>query len=107
MKEGLNINKRRFAFVDGSLFDKIRKLKGSDKEIKTTSRASVIITEMVGLTIHVHNGKIYVPVKVEEQMIGYRLGEFSKTRAFSSHGGDKDAARAAAAAKKKPGVKKK
>lgn len=94
------IKKRRFAFVDGALFDKVRKFKaGLVKEIKTTSRASVIITEMVGLTIGVHNGKAYIPLNVNEQMIGYRLGEFVKTRTFSAHGGDKNAARAAAAKK--------
>jgi small subunit ribosomal protein S19 len=94
------MNKRRFAFVDGALFDKVRKFRaGLVKDIKTTSRASVITTEMVGLTIGVHNGKTYFPLSINEQMIGYRLGEFVKTRTFSAHGGDKNAARAAAAKK--------
>jgi small subunit ribosomal protein S19 len=94
--------KRRVAFIDGALFDKIRKVRNgtvSTQEIKTTSRSSVVYPEMVGLTISVHNGKAYIPLLITEQMLGYKLGEFVKTRVFTSHGGDKNAARAAAAKK--------
>ena len=59
----------------------------SKKVIKTWSRASVIAPEFVGLTFGVHNGKEFVPVYVTENMVGYRLGEFSTTRKFRGHGG--------------------
>ncbi len=59
--------------------------------IKTYSRASVIFPEMIGKTIHVHNGKTFIPVKVSDNQIGHKLGEFSPTRLFRSHSGDKKA----------------
>lgn len=75
-------------FVDPKLMKKISQLKPSDKiTIKTWSRDSTIIPEMVGFTIHVHQGKVFIPVKIREEMIGHRLGEFAPTRKFIKHGG--------------------
>lgn len=59
------------------------------KPIKTWSRASMIIPEMVGLTIAIHNGNQHVPVLVTENMVGHKLGEFAPTRTFRSHAGDR------------------
>jgi len=75
-------------FIDPKLMKKVLKAKevGSTEPIKTWSRASQIPPEMVGLTIAVYNGKVHVPVKVEEAMVGHRLGEFSPTRIFKKHG---------------------
>ena len=80
-------------FVHPSLLKKIDKLKGSPnkKPIKTWSRRSVISPDMIGLTIAVHNGKQHVPVYVTENMIGHKLGEFSPTRVFKGHSGDRKA----------------
>ena len=61
----------------------------STRVIKTWSRRSTIIPEMVGLTIAVHNGKKFVPVFITENMVGHKLGEFSPTRTFYGHAGDK------------------
>ena len=61
------------------------------KPIKTWSRRSVISPDMVGLTIGVHNGKQHVPVYVSENMVGHKLGEFSPTRIFKGHSGDRKA----------------
>lgn len=75
-------------WVDPKLLKKILNLKPGDKTvIKTWSRDSVIAPEMVGFTLGVHNGKIHVPVKIAEEMVGHRLGEFSPTRKFVRHGG--------------------
>ena len=62
---------------------------GSNLPIKTYSRSSTIIPEMIGKTISVHNGNRFIPVKVNENIVGHKLGEFSPTRIFRSHGGDK------------------
>lgn len=64
---------------------------GSKKPIKTWSRASTIIPDMIGLTIAVHNGKDHVPVFVTENMVGHKLGEFAMTRTFKGHSGDRKA----------------
>lgn len=61
--------------------------KGEKKVIKTWSRSSMIIPDMVGYTFAVHNGKKFIPVFITESMIGHRLGEFAPTRYFKSHGG--------------------
>jgi len=61
----------------------------SSKVIKTWSRRSTIVPEFVGLTIAVHNGKKFIPVFITEEMVGYKLGEFSPTRTFYSHAGDR------------------
>lgn len=63
----------------------------SKKPIKTNSRASTILPLMVGLTIQVHNGRMYVPVYIVEDMVGHKLGEFAQTRTFKRHAGDKAA----------------
>ena len=76
-------------FIEKSLYKKVLETKkGSDKRmIKTYSRCSTIIPEMVGLTISVYNGKTWVPVYVTENLVGHKLGEFSPTRIFRSHAG--------------------
>ena len=61
----------------------------SNRVIKTWSRRSTVVPEMVGLTLAVHNGKKFVPVFVSENMVGHKLGEFSPTRIFYGHAGDK------------------
>ncbi len=83
-------------FVAGHLLEKIEKLnaQGSKQVIKTWSRASTILPEMVGHTIAVHNGKQHVPVYISEQMVGHKLGEFAPTRTFRGHSkSDKKAGR--------------
>ncbi len=75
-------------FVDEKLMKKIEKLKIGDKAVvKTWSRDSTIIPQMIGFTIGVHNGKIHIPVLVTDDMVGHKLGEFSLTRKFTRHGG--------------------
>lgn len=75
-------------YVNERLMKKIRNLRQGDKTIiKVWDRASVITPEMVGFTIGVHNGKLHLPVLIVENMVGHRLGEFSPTRKFVSHGG--------------------
>lgn len=67
-------------------------VKSRDKKpIKTWSRGSTIIPEMVGLTVAVHNGKLFIPVYVTENMVGHKLGEFAPTRTFKIHSGDRKA----------------
>ncbi|MDZ8119625.1 30S ribosomal protein S19 [Pontiella agarivorans] len=75
-------------YVDLKLIKKVRKMEdaGRKQPIKTWARASVIVPEMVGHTFNVHNGKVFVPVFVTENMVGHKLGEFSPTRAFRTHG---------------------
>ena len=79
-------------FVADHLLKKIEKLnvKGEKQVIKTWSRASTILPQMVGHTSAVHNGRLHVPVYVSEQMVGHKLGEFAPTRTFRSHAGGKD-----------------
>jgi small subunit ribosomal protein S19 len=75
-------------YVDPRLLKKIAKVKPEDATvIKTWSRASEIAPEMVGYTFGIHNGKIFIEVKIAEEMVGHRLGEFSPTRKFTKHGG--------------------
>jgi small subunit ribosomal protein S19 len=79
---------KKAPFVDAKLVKKVMALRPGDKTIiKTWSRDSVIMPEMVGFTIGVHNGKSHLPVLVVENMIGHRLGEFSPTKKFLGHGG--------------------
>lgn len=82
-------------FVDGSLIKKVRKAIDTGKyvQIKTWSRRSTVIPMFVGHTFAVHNGKKHVPVKIVEDMVGHKLGEFSPTRSFHGHSGDKKAIR--------------
>jgi small subunit ribosomal protein S19 len=83
-------------FVDGYLLKKAEKVRGSKRNevIRTWSRRSTIIPQFVGLTFGVHNGKKFVPVLVTENMVGHKFGEFSPTRTFHGHSGDKKAKRA-------------
>jgi len=75
-------------YVDEKLLKKIKKLKAGTKEIiKTWCRACIITPEMIGFTFGIHNGREFIPVKVTEEMVGHRLGEFSPTTKFSRHGG--------------------
>ncbi len=75
-------------YIDERLLKKIKDKKPGDRTaIKTWSRSSVISPEMVGFTFGVHNGKEFIPVFVGEEMVGYRLGEFSPTKKFQRHGG--------------------
>ena len=74
-------------YIDPKLLKKLERLKGNKKEtIKTWARNSVITPEMVGFTFLVHNGKEFIPVKIEEAMVGHKLGEFSPTTKFLRHG---------------------
>jgi len=85
-------------FVDEHLLKKVQLAQGGKKEvIKTWSRRSTIIPEMVGLTIAVHNGRKFVPVYVNENCVGHKLGEFAPTRTFRAHteAGKKEEAAAA------------
>ena len=103
-------------FVDPSLIKKVDKLKDQINKppIKTWSRKSTIIPEFIGFSFLIHNGKKFIPIKISEEMVGHRLGEFSPTRQFSGHTpADKKAAQTADTDKKslstgpsKPGVSK-
>lgn len=75
-------------FIDPKLAKKVAALSAEDRTIiKTWARASTISPDFVGKTIAVHNGKVHVPVFITENMVGHKLGEFSPTRKFRSHGG--------------------
>lgn len=76
-------------YIEDRLLGRIQdmNLKGEKKVIRTWSRDSVVLPEMVGHTVAVHNGKKFVPVFLTENMVGHKLGEFSPTRTFKSHGG--------------------
>lgn len=80
-------------YVFHKLLTKVEKAKEENSKkkviIKTWSRSSMIIPDMVGLTIAVHNGKTFVPILVSENMVGHKLGEFAPTRTFRGHGGKK------------------
>lgn len=78
-------------FIDAQLLKKARAAQDRNdrRPIKTWSRRSMIIPNMVGLTIAVHNGRQHVPVLVSENMVGHKLGEFAQTRTFKSHSGDR------------------
>lgn len=78
-------------FIDEKLVLKVTKAKESkdSKAIKTWSRRSTIVPEMVGLTFEVHNGKKHLPVYVTESMVGHKLGEFAPTRTFKGHSSKK------------------
>ena len=86
-------------FVDGYLLKKAEMVRGANSKeaIKTWSRRSTILPQFVGLTFAVHNGQKFVPVLVTENMVGHKLGEFSPTRTFHGHSGDKKAKRTTAA----------
>ena len=80
-------------FVDTHLMQKILKARETNdkRPIKTWSRRSTILPDFIGITVAVHNGKQHIPVLVTENMIGHKFGEFSLTRAFKGHAGDKKA----------------
>ncbi len=82
-------------YIDHHLLNKVLdSVETSNKKpIKTWSRRSIIMPEMIGLTLNVHNGKVFIPVFVTENMVGHKLGEFAPTRTFKGHSGvDKKAA---------------
>ncbi|MGE3843112.1 MAG: 30S ribosomal protein S19 [Vicinamibacterales bacterium] len=89
-------------FVEGSLLEKVEAMNraGDKKVIKTWSRRSTVVPEMLGHTLAVHNGKKFIPVYVTENMVGHKLGEFSPTRAFKGHTSKTEKAASVAA---KPG----
>jgi small subunit ribosomal protein S19 len=77
-------------FIEKSLYKKIMemsKVAGDRKMLKTFSRTSTIIPEMVGMTVSVYNGKTWIPVYVTENLVGHKLGEFAPTRVFRGHAG--------------------
>ena len=78
-------------FIEPKLMKKVEEAQAtrSNRVIKTWSRRSTIVPEMVGITLAVHNGRKFVPVFVSENMVGHKLGEFSPTRTFYGHAGDK------------------
>ena len=86
---------RKGPFVDEHLIQKVLRAQETKdrKPIKTWSRRSVIVPEMIGLTIAVHNGRAHVPVSINENMIGHKLGEFAATRTFKVHSGDRKSER--------------
>ena len=94
-------------FVDTSLLEKIEVMnRGADKKvIKTWSRRSTVIPEMVGHTLAVHNGKKFIPVYLTENMVGHKLGEFALTRTFKGHSGKKVEKTAKPAAPAAPAAK--
>ncbi len=91
---------KKGAFVDDHLMKKVAGLNASreKKVIKTWSRRSTVVPDMVGHTIAVHNGRKFIPVYIAENMVGHKLGEFAPTRIFKGHSGKKAAEAAAAAA---------
>src|SRR5881409_1090391 len=97
---GMARSLKKGPFVDGHLREKVEALntRNEKKVVKTWSRRSTIVPEMIGHTIAVHNGKKFIPVYVTEQMIGHKLGEFSPTRTFKGHAVRAALERAAAAA---------
>ncbi|BAO43250.1 30S ribosomal protein S19 [Thiolapillus brandeum] len=86
---------RKGPFVDHHLMKKVEEAAASNnrRPIKTWSRRSMILPEMVGLTIAVHNGRQHVPVLVSENMVGHKLGEFALTRTYRGHTADKKSKR--------------
>ncbi len=84
---------RKGPFVDYHLWSKVERSRAenSRKPIKTWSRRSMIMPEFVGLTIAVHNGKQHVPILINENMVGHKLGEFAPTRTYRGHVADKKA----------------
>ena len=78
-------------FIDHHLAAKVREAieTNNKRPIRTWSRRSMILPEMVGLTIAVHNGRQHVPILINDQMIGHKLGEFAATRTFRAHSGDR------------------
>lgn len=84
---------RKGPFIDHHLISKVEAAieSKSKKPIKTWSRRSTIVPEMIDLTIAVHNGKDHIPVYITDNMVGHKLGEFAMTRTFKGHSGDRKA----------------
>jgi small subunit ribosomal protein S19 len=84
---------RKGPFIDHHLLNKVEAAVASKskKPIKTWSRRSTILPEMIDLTIAVHNGKDHIPVYITDNMVGHKLGEFAMTRTFKGHSGDRKA----------------
>jgi len=84
---------RKGPFIDGHLLKKVEAMNasGDKRVIKTWSRRSTVIPDMVGHTIAVHDGRRHVPVFISESMVGHKLGEFAPTRTFRAHSGDRKA----------------
>lgn len=84
---------RKGPYIDIHLLNKVEVsiASKSKKPIKTWSRRSTIIPEMIGLTIAIHNGRDHVPVYITDNMVGHKLGEFAMTRTFKGHSGDRKA----------------
>ncbi len=84
---------RKGPFIDTHLAKKVDKAvtENNKRPIKTWSRRSMVLPEMVGLTIAIHNGRQHVPVLINENMVGHKLGEFALTRTFKGHVGDRKA----------------
>ena len=82
---------KKGAFIEERLLEKVRRQEatGNKTVIKTWSRRSTVTPELIGQTFAVHNGKKFIPVFVTENMVGHKLGEFSPTRTFYSHAGDR------------------
>ena len=95
---------KKGAFVDTHLVEKVEDLnrRNEKKVIRTWSRRSTVVPEMIGHTIAVHNGKKFIPVYVTENMVGHKLGEFSPTRTFRGHSGARAAEKAAGPAPAAP-----
>ena len=87
---------RKGPFIDQHLMNKVQNAveTNNKRPIKTWSRRSMIVPEMVGLTIAIHNGRQHVPVLINENMVGHKLGEFALTRTFRGHAADRKAATA-------------
>jgi small subunit ribosomal protein S19 len=86
-------SQKKGPYVHESLWKKVQEAQSAGKKmvIKTYKRASMILPDMVGLTIAVHNGRKFIPVYCTESMVGHRLGEFAITRTFKGHAGSKKA----------------
>ena len=82
-------------FIDLHLLKKVEKViaSGDKRPVKTWSRRSMVSPDMVGLTIAIHNGRQHVPVSINEDMVGHKLGEFAPTRTYRGHSADKKATR--------------
>ena len=82
---------KKGAYIEERLLEKVRRQDGTGSKtvIKTWSRRSTVTPELIGQTFAVHNGKKFIPVFVTENMVGHKLGEFSPTRTFYSHAGDR------------------
>ena len=92
-------------FVDPSLLAKVEKIRSQSNPypIKTWSRKSTIIPEFIGISFLIHNGRKFIPIKISEEMVGHKLGEFSPTRTFNGHTpADKKAAQSSGASQPKP-----